>query len=122
MLRKKKACHKILIISDPNHKETEKIVDPIFIIREDKEDILRMISICLEEQIHHLLQDWLSNLSEEDFGKHLPGIFTEIKDIRKQIMTDENKRHTTDVSAFRGAVNKSIVPSNVKEYLLGYRL
>lgn len=53
VLRREKACHKILIISDPNHKETKKIEDSIFIIREDKEDILRMISICLEEQIHN---------------------------------------------------------------------
>lgn len=119
MLRREKACHKILIISDPNHNETKKVEDCIFIIREDKEHILRMISICLEEQIHQILQDWLLNLQVEGFGKHLPGIVTEIKDICKQILTYENNQHTTDASAYRGAVNKSIVPRNVKEYLLG---
>lgn len=119
MLGREKACHKILIISDPNHKETEKIEDSIFIIREDKEDILRMISICLEEQIHQILQDWLLTLPVEGFGKHLPGLVTEIKDIQKQILFNENKQHTTGTSAFRCAANKSIVPSNVKEYLLG---
>lgn len=119
MLRRKKACHKILIISDPNYNGTKKVEDSIFIIREDKEHILRMISICLEEQIHQLLQEWLLNLPVEGFGKNLPGIVTEIEDIRKQILTDENNQHTTDASALRGAANKSIVPSNVKEYLLG---
>lgn len=112
MLRREKACHKILIISDPNHKETEKIEDSIFIIREDKEDILRMISICLEEQIHYILQDWLSNMSKEDFGKHIPWIIDEIKDIRKE-MFDESICHTT------GSVNESIVPPNVIKYLFG---
>lgn len=89
MLRREKACHKILIISDPDHNETKKVEDCIFIIREDKEHILRMISICLEEQIHQILQDCLLNLPVEGFGKHLPGIVTEMKDIRKQILTDE---------------------------------
>lgn len=112
MLRREISCHKILIKSDPNHKDTERIEDSIFIIREDKEHILRTISICLEEQIHHILQDWLSNLSEEDFGKHLPGIIDEIKDISKE-MFDESIHHIT------GAVNESIVPSNVIKYLFG---
>lgn len=73
MLRREEACHKILVISDPNHKETKKVEGCISIIREDKEDILRMISICLEEQIHQILQDWLLNLPLEGFGIY-PGL------------------------------------------------
>lgn len=119
MSRREKACHKILVISDPNHKETEKVEDSIFIIREDKEHILRKISICLEEQIHKILQDWSENLPLEGFDKHLPGILAEIKDIRKQMLFDDHNQHITGVSACRGAVNETVVPSNVKEYLFG---
>lgn len=118
ILRRETACHKILIISDPNHKETEQVEDSIFIIKEDKEHILRTISICLEEEIHQILQDLLSNLSLEGFGKHLTGVTDEIEDIRKE-MFDVNTHLTTSVSAFGGAVKESVVPSNVIKYLFG---
>ncbi|XP_052695940.1 uncharacterized protein LOC128174417 [Crassostrea angulata] len=119
MLRREEACHKILIISDPNNNEPERVEDSIVIIREDKEQILKTISVCLEEHIHEILQGWSVNLPLEGFGKYLPDIFAEIEDIRKQMLFDDNNHYTTDASAFRDAGNKLIVPSNVKEYLFG---
>lgn len=116
MLCKEKACHKILIIPDPNQNEHERVEDSIIIIREDTEQILRTISVCLEKQIRHILQDWLDNLSVEYFGKHLPGIVGEIEDIRRE-MFDENSYHITGASAFRGASSESNVPGNVIKYL-----
>lgn len=116
MLCKEKACHKILIIPYPNQNEHERVEDSIIIIREDKEQILRTISVCLEKQIRHILQDWLANLSVEGFGKHLPGIVDEIEDIRRE-MFDENSYHITGASAFRGASNEPNVPGNVIKYL-----
>lgn len=121
MLRRVEACHKILIISDPNNNEPERVEDSIIIIREDKEQILKTISVCLEEHIHEILQGWSVNLPLEGFGKYLPDIFAEIEDIRKQMLFDDNSHYTTDASAFRDAGNKLIVPSNVKEYLFGRR-
>lgn len=119
MIRREKACHKILIISDPHNNEPKIEEDSIIIIREDKEQILRTISVCLEEHIHEILQNWSVNLPLKGLGKCLPGIIAEIEDIRKQMSFDDNNHYTTDASALRGAVNKSIVPSNVKEYLFG---
>lgn len=119
MLRSEKACRKILILSDPNNNEMERVEDSIIIIREDKELILRTISVCLEEPFHEKLEGWSVKLPLEGFGKHLSGIIAEIEDIRKQMLFDENNHPATGASAFRGAVNKSIVPSNVKEYLFG---
>lgn len=119
MLRREEACHKILIISDPNNNEPERVEDSIVIIREDKEQILKTISVCLEEHIHEILQGWSVNLPLEGFGKYLPDIFAEIEDIRKQMLFDDNNHYTTDASAFGDAGNKLIVPSNVKEYLFG---
>lgn len=110
MLRREKACHKILIIPDPNQIETERVEESIYIIREDKEDILRMISVCLEEQIYQILEileNWLENLPMEGFGK--PEIVDEIKDIRKEMLFHDNQ-HSTIASA--------VVPINVKEFLL----
>lgn len=119
MLRRMKACHKILILSDPNHKETEEVEDSIFIVSEDKEKILKMISVCLEKQIHQMLQEWLASLRTENFGKHLPGILAEIEDIREQMLFDGNSHHATGASAIQSAVSGSIVPKIVKEYLFG---
>lgn len=118
MLCREKACHKILIIPYPNQNEHERVEDSIIIIREDKEQILRTISVCLEKQIHHILQDWLANLSVEYFGKHLPGIVDEIEDIRREIF-DENSCHIIGASAFRGTSSESNVPGNVIKYLFG---
>lgn len=70
----------------------------------------------MEEEIHQILQDLLSNLSLEGFGKHLPGVTDEIEDIRKE-MFDVNTHLKTSVSAFGGAVKESVVPSNVIKYL-----
>lgn len=49
MLCRKKVCYKIFIIFDFNYNGIKKVEDLIFIIREDKEYIFRMIFICLEE-------------------------------------------------------------------------
>lgn len=108
MLRRQSACHKIFITTCPNQNETEKLDESIKIIREEKEEIVRMISVCLEERIDQILKDWLVSLPTEGFDKHLPGIVDEIEDIHKELLFHDNQ-HTT--------VASTVVPSNLKEFL-----
>lgn len=115
-MRQEKACHKIFIRSDTfcdktNRDEDE---DDDFVISVGQEKIEDIITYCLEEPLHQMLQKWLKDLKRESFRENASDIIAEIEAIIKMLVPINSK--DTDVPI---AGTKIIVPDNVKDYLLG---
>lgn len=68
------------------------INDSLIILDENKEDIIRAITSCLEKPVHQMLQDWSTYLKTEGLGKHASRVIAEIKAIPKQLVLEESKR------------------------------
>lgn len=115
LLRGENGCHKILIQSDVSYDKTRKADGSISIVGQNKRQIKEMITICLEEQLDQMLQDWLGKLKHEDFNKQISEIIAEIEAIRKQLILDTSTNTASlDVPCI---ANTPIVPNEVKEYL-----
>lgn len=114
-----KISDKILIKSASICDEIDGNTDSLIIIDENKTDIARAITYCLEKPIHQMLQNWSTYLKMEGLGKHTPRVIAEIKAIRKQLMLDESKR-TTAVSDLSRNKCKTRVPGDIKNYLFGW--
>lgn len=114
-----KISDKILIKSASICNEIDGNTDSLIIIDENKTDIARAITYCLEKPIHQMLQNWSTYLKMEGLGKHTPRVIAEIKAIRKQLMLDESKR-TTAVSDLSRNKCKTRVPGDIKDYLFGW--
>lgn len=56
MLSKESACHGILIKSDTDCDELNGEDDHIIVVNQNKERIQEIITTCLEEQLHQILQ------------------------------------------------------------------
>lgn len=112
------AFDKILIKSSSTYNETVEITGPLIVVDENKEDIIRAITSCLEKPIHQMLQNWSTYLKTEGLGKHTSRATAEMKAIRKQLVLDESKRKTPafDIPRFKC---KSIVPEDIRDYLFG---
>lgn len=114
-MSKENARHKILIQSDVHFDETCKADGPIITVGQDKRQIQEIITLCLEEELDQVLEDWLEKLKHKDLNKQISEIIAEIEAIRKQLILD-TRNNTNDLDAPYIA-NKSIVPNDVKEYL-----
>lgn len=97
MLSKESACHRILIKSDTDCDELEKKDDSIIIVNQNKEHIQEIITSCLEEPLHQMLQRWNESLKTETPTRLGSRFIAEIEDIRKQMVLD-NRKDTTVVS------------------------
>lgn len=115
-LRQERACHKIFIRSDCDKTDDDKDEDENFIISvgQDKDQIEEIITSCLEEPLHRMLQKWSEDLKRDIFSENASDIFAEIEAIRKKLVFTNSK--DTDVPI---AGKKPIVPDNVKDYLFG---
>lgn len=114
-MSKENARHKILIQSDVHFDKTCKADRPIITVGQDKRQIQEIITLCLEEELDQVLEDWLEKLKHKDLNKQISEIIAEIEAIRKQLILD-TRNNTNDLDAPYIA-NKSIVPNDVKEYL-----
>lgn len=84
--------YKILIKSGSICDDIDEINDSLIILDENKEDIIRAITSCLEKPVHQMLQDWSTYLKTEGLGKHASRVIAEIKAIPKQLVLEESKR------------------------------
>lgn len=108
-----RASDKILIKSASICDETEETTESLIIIAENKTDIARAITSCLEKPIHQILQHWSTGLKTEGLGKRTSRVIAEIKAIRKELVLDEHKRTTAATDC------KTCVPDDLKDYLFG---
>lgn len=117
-MQKENAYHKILIQSEDSCDET-KISDDsesVIIVGQNKQQIKKTITTCLEKQLDQMLQDWLEKLKHEGLNNQAPEIIAEIEAIRKQLIIDISiNTNSPDVPCND---NRSIVPVGVKDYLL----
>lgn len=118
LLRGQSASHKILIKSDSMFDGKDEMDDTLDIVDENKEDIIRAITFCFEKPIHQILQNLSSYLTTEGRSKRTVRVMAEINAIRKQLVLKETKR-TTAVCNLPIIECKSIVPGNMRDYLLG---
>lgn len=116
-MRKENACYKILIQSEESCSKTNKKDDSIIIVGQNKQQIKEVITTCLEKHLDEMLQDWLEKLKHEGLKKQTFEIFAEIEAIRKQLILDISINTAVPIAPCID--NKSIVPNDVKDYLLG---
>lgn len=114
-----KTSDKILIKYASICDEKDEITDSLIIIDENKTDIARTITSCLEKPIHQIIQHWSTYLKTKGLGKRTSRVIAEIKAIRKQLVLDESKR-TTTVSDLSRNKCKTCVPDDIKDYLFGW--
>lgn len=116
MLSKESTCNRTLIKADTDCDELEKEDDSIIIVNQNKENIQEIITTCLEEPLHQMLQRWTESLKTETSTSLVSILIAEIEDIRKQMVLD-NRKDTTGVSIATCVGTKCIVPEDVKNYL-----
>lgn len=117
-LRQEKACHKIFIRSDTfcdkTNRDEDEDDDFVISVGQDKDQIEDIITSCLEEPLHQMLQKWLKDLKRESFRENASDIIAEMEAISKMLVLINSR--DTDVPI---PGTKSIVPDNVKDYLIG---
>lgn len=115
VLRQERACHRIFIrsvtVCDITTDEDEDD-DLIISVGQNKDQIEEIITSCLEKPLHQMLQKWSEDL--KCFGEKASDIIAEIEAIRKKLVLTNSK-----AIDLQSAGTGSIVPSNVKDYLLG---
>lgn len=119
VLRRSSACHRILIKSDEIYDDTKEEDVNIIIIEQNKEQIKKSITSCLEEPLHRMLEKWLEYLKNYGSSRIASGSISEIEAIREQMAFDESKMAVAQYSALPRICAKSIVPEDVKNYLFG---
>lgn len=95
-------------------KEAIETKDSIIIVGKNKQNIKKIITICLEKPFHQILNIWFEDFRNE--GKLANKIIAEIKDIRRYLVF-ENSEPTAAVSGLQGGSTEITVPDNVKNYL-----
>lgn len=78
-------------------------------MNQNKEHIQEIITTCLEEPLHQMLQRWTESLKSETPTRLGSRLIAEIEDIRKQMVLDNRKDMPVDT--------KCIVSEDVKSYL-----
>lgn len=116
MLFKESACHRILIISDTDCDELNGEDDHIIVVNQNKERIQEIITTCLEEPLHQILQQLKESLKTETPTRNVSRLIDEIEDISKQMILQKHK-DTSVVSVETSVGTKCIVPEDVKTYL-----
>lgn len=116
-MHQEKACHKILIKPDIFCDETDDADDSIISLGQDKDQIEEIITTCIEEPLHHMLQNWLEDLKLDHLRGNASDIIAEIEAIRKKF---SNNSIDTDLdSNISSTSTETVVPGNVKDYLFG---
>lgn len=116
MLSKESACHMILIKSDTDCDELNGEDDHIIVVNQNKERIQEIITTCLEEPLHQILQQLKESLKTETPTRNVSRLIDEIEDISKQMILQKHK-DTSVVSVETSVGTKCIVPEDVKTYL-----
>lgn len=89
----------------------------MFIVGENKQQIMETITTCIEEPLQNMLQRWLKDLKNEiSLTKLAYDVIAEIEAIHKFMVFDSYK-NTDDASILKEPGTQSIVPNNVKKYL-----
>lgn len=81
-----------------------------------KEQLLRIITTCLNKPLKEMLERWLANLDTEVSSKQAAGIKAEVEAIRKQ-MEFEDCDESASVFVSPVVSTKSVVPDDVKNFL-----
>lgn len=116
MLSKESACHRILIKSDTDCDKLNGEDDHIIVVNQNKERIQEIITTCLEEPLHQILQQLKESLKTETPNRNVSRLIDEIEDISKQMILQKHK-DTSVVSVETSVGTKCIVPEDVKTYL-----
>lgn len=109
-------CHKILIKSDTFYEKRDKADDSIIIVEKNKEQIKEIITSCLEEPLHLMLQEWLEVLKTKCSSRFASGLIAEIEAIQKQMESCTIKEGEVS-HVLRSAGAGSIVPDNIIDFL-----
>lgn len=114
-LRQKSVCHTIFIRSDTFFDKADRDEDDDFIISvgQNKDQIEKIITSCLEEPLQMMLQEWQRELKHERFKKNASDIIGEIGAISKEFVLNNSKDTGVPITG-----SKNIVPGNVKDFLL----
>lgn len=80
-----------------------------------KEQLLRIITTCLNKPLQELLESWLANLETGGSSNQAADIKTEIEAICHQMEFDDCDE--SDVFVSQIGNTKSILPDDVKNYL-----
>lgn len=89
------ASHSILVTSEPVC-ETDKGDDSITIIGQNKEEIMKTITICLEQPFRHKLEQLLKDLPNKDSSRLESKRSGEIMALLKEIRFDNNEETVTE--------------------------
>lgn len=100
------ASHSILVTSEPVC-ETDKGDDSITIIGQNKEEIMKTITICLEQPFRLKLEQLLKDLPNKDSSRLASKRSGEIKALLKEIRFDNNEETVTEN-----------LPDDIQDYLL----
>lgn len=109
-------CHKILIKSNTFSDERSDSDDSIITVGTNKDHIKNTITSCLEKPLHLMLQEWLEVLKTEDLSRLTSGLIAEIEAIQKQ-MVPGNIKDRGASHFLPSASASSIVPVNIIDYL-----
>lgn len=115
ILRREKACHKILVQSHISSHEKEP-GDSFIIVDLCKEQIKDAITTCLIEPLHQMLQDWLVNFKIQSPNESRSDIISEIHAIQKQMAFCTNRKRGGPFVLPSNCTN-SMIPDDVKEFL-----
>lgn len=94
-MRKRSAPHSILVTPEPVC-ETDKGDDSITIIRQNKDEIMKTITFCLEQPFRHMLEQVLKSLPKNDFGRAASKLSGEINALLKEMRFDYNEETITE--------------------------
>lgn len=117
VLKEEIRCNTILITkskcSDDKNDKADKSHPKVV---QTKEQLLRIITTCLNKPLKEMLEGWLANLETEGSSKQAAGIKAEVEAIRKQMEFDDCAEPAA-VSVSPVVSTKSVVPDDVKNYL-----
>lgn len=83
---------------------------------QNKVEIKKAITSCLEEPLHQMLTDWINHLKTDD--SVASELDAEIEAIRKHLSFDNKFSATASVLPSVGTTN--IIPDDIKYYLFRY--
>lgn len=86
-----------------------------------EEELLRIITTCLNKPLKEMLERWLANLDTKISSRQAAGIKAEVEAIRKQMEFDDCDE-SDSVSVSPVVSTTSVVPNDVKNYLFRYCL
>lgn len=96
-MRQSSAFHHILVTSEPVCKR-DIGDDPVTIVGQTKEEIMKNITSCLEQPLRHMLEQLLEDLPNKDsstgrFSSKRSGV---IKALLKEMTFDDNEETVTE--------------------------